>query len=61
MALALACVEIKHIQSHNGVFAADIFQADYTEKHQSQSLAGVGVHHQNTHAECAIQTIIYIA
>ena len=32
----LACAGIKHIHSNNGVFTADDFQTDSTEKYQSQ-------------------------
>ena len=34
----LAYAEIKHIHSDTGVFATDVFQADFSEKHQPQSL-----------------------
>ena len=57
----LACTEIKHIHSNSGVFTADVFQADCTEKHQSQNFSKVDAHHQNAHAEHAIQTITYMA
>ena len=52
----LACAEIKHY-SDNGVFTSDIFNDDCIAKHQSQSFSGIGAHHQNAHAEHAIQTI----
>ena len=42
------------------MIAADVFQANCAEKQQSPSFSGVGAHHQNAHAEHAIQTIIYI-
>ena len=61
MAWDLTCTEIKHICSNNGDFAADVFHSDCIKKYQSQSLSGVGAHHQNGHAECAIQTIMYMA
>ena len=57
----LACVEINHIRSDNGVFVADEFRNDCAEKHQSQSFSGVGAQHQNARAERAIQTIMYMA
>ena len=57
----LACAEIKHIHKNNGVFTADVFQVDCTEKHQSQRFSGICAYHQNAHAEHTIQTIMYIA
>ena len=56
----LASTEIKHIHNDNGVFVADVFHAHCTEKLQSRSCSGVGAHHQNAHAEHAIQTIMYM-
>ena len=41
----LACEEIKHIHSDNGVFTAYVFNDDCIEKHQSQSFSGVGAHY----------------
>ena len=55
-----ACTEIKHI-SYNGVFAAVVFHANCVEKHQSKSFSEIGAHHQDTHAEHAIQTSMYMA
>ena len=56
----LACAEIKHIHSDNGVFYTDVFHANYVEKYQSQSFSGVGAHYQSAHAEHN-QTIMYMA
>ena len=56
----LACTKIKHIHSCNSVISADALHEDCTEKHQSQSFSGLGAHHQNAHAEHAIQTIMYM-
>ena len=51
-----AQVEIKHIHSDNGVFAAEEFKEHCKAKHQEQSFSGVGAQHQNAKAERAIQT-----
>ncbi len=39
---------------------AEEFWRDCEEKQQSQLFSGVGAQHQNAHAECAIQTIMYM-
>ena len=39
----------------------DVFHADCNAKNQSQSFVVVGAHHQNVHAEHAIQTLMYMA
>ena len=57
----LACVEINHYRSDNGVFQAEEFKADCHDKNQKQSFSGVGAQHQNARAERAIQTIMYMA
>lgn len=57
----VACVEIKHLHSDNGVFTAEEFQADCKDKDQSQSFSGVGAQFQNAKAERAIQTIMWMA
>ena len=57
----MAAAEIKHLHSDNGVFTADMFRDDCKMKHQSQSFSGVGAKHQNSIAERAIQTIMYMA
>ena len=57
----MAAAEIKHLHSDNGVFTADMFRDDCKIKHQSQSFSGVGAKHQNSIAERAIQTIMYMA
>ncbi len=56
------CVcEVKHHHGDNGIFSAEEFWWDCKEKQQSQSFSGVSVQHQNARAECAIQTIMYMA
>ena len=56
-----AMVEIKQLHSDNGVFVADEFKQDCKEKKQKQSFSGVGAQHQNSKAERAIQTIMWMA
>ena len=56
------CVsEVKHYHGDNGIFSAEEFRRDCTEKGQTQSFSGVGAQHQNARAERAIQTIMYMA
>ena len=57
----MAAAKISHLHSDNEVFTADMFCEDCKSKHQSQSFSGVGAKHQNSLAERAIQTIIYMA
>ena len=57
----LACVEISHYRSDNGVFQAEEFKADFNYKNQKQSFSGVGAQHPNARAERATQTIMYMA
>ena len=57
----LACVEVEHYRSDNGVFIAEEFREACKDKQQSQSFSGVGAKHQNARAERAIQTIMYMA
>eukprot|EP00804_Cyclotella_cryptica_P001119 CCRYP_008393-RA/>CCRYP_008393-RA protein AED:0.39 eAED:0.39 QI:0/0/0/1/0/0/2/0/218 len=57
----MAATEIKHLHSDDGVFIVDMFHDDCRTKHQSQSFSGVGAKHQNSIAERAIQTIMYMA
>jgi hypothetical protein len=57
----MAAVEITHLHSDNGIFTADMFREDCKSKHQSQSFSGVGAKHQNSLAERAIQTVVYMA
>ncbi len=52
--------EIHHLHSDNGVFTADSFWQDCSNKKQSQSFSAVGSQHQNAQAECAIQSIMYM-
>ncbi len=57
----MAAAEISHLHSDNSIFTADMFHADCKMKNQTQSFLGVGAKHQNSLAERAIQTIIYMA
>ncbi len=57
----LACVEIKHYRSDNGVFTAEEFREECVKLNQGQSFSGVGAQHQNSRAERSIQTIMYMA
>jgi hypothetical protein len=53
--------KIKHCHGDNGIFSAEEYRQECLDKGQSQSLSGVGAQHQNACAECAIQTIMYMA
>ena len=55
-----ACAEINHSQQQ-WWFSADVFSEDCSEKHQIQGFSGVGAYHQISHAEHAIQIIMYLA
>ncbi len=56
------CVcEVKNYHGDNGIISAEEFWCDCKEKQQSQSFSGIGSQHQNAHAKCAIQTIMYMA
>jgi transposase InsO family protein len=56
-----AFVEIKHFNGDNGIFSSEEYRAGCADKMQSQSFSGVGAQHQNSKAERAIQTIMYMA
>jgi hypothetical protein len=56
-----AYVDIKHFHGVNGIFSSEEYRQDCTDKMQSQSFLGVGAQHQNSIAEQAIQTIMYMA
>jgi hypothetical protein len=56
------CVyEAKNYHGDNGIFFAEKYCCDCTEKGQTQSFSGVGAQHQSAHAEWAIQMIMYMA
>lgn len=55
------CVCVKHYHSDNGTFISETFKDACKEEKQNQSFSGVRVQHQNAEAECAIQTIMYMA
>jgi len=57
----LACIEVKHYRSDNGVFDSELFREECDSKDQTQSFSGVGTQHQNARAEHLIQTIMYMA
>ena len=57
-----ACVEVKHFHGNNGIFSSEEYRLDCSKKKkQLQSFLGVGAQHQNSKAERAIQTIMYMA
>ncbi len=56
-----ACIEVKHFHGDNCIFSSEEYHLECSKKKQSQSFLGVGVQHQNSKAEQAIQTIIYMA
>ena len=57
----VACAEVKHFHGDNGIFSSEEYRLECSEKRQSQSFSGVGAQHQNSKAERAIQTIMYMA
>ena len=57
----IACVEVKHYHGDDGIFSSKTYREECSEKMQSQSFSGVGAQHQNSKAERAIQTIMYMA
>jgi hypothetical protein len=57
----IACVKVKHFHGDNGIFSSEEYRLECSEKKQLQSFSGVGAQHQNSKAEQAIQTIMYMA
>ncbi len=57
----IACVEVKHYHGDNGIFSSEAYHKECSKKIQLQSFSGVGAQHQNSKAEGAIQTIMYMA
>jgi hypothetical protein len=57
----MAYAKVKYYHGDNGIFSAEEYCQEYINKEQTQSISGVGAHHQNAWAKCAIQTIMYIA
>ena len=57
----IACAEVKQYHGDNGIFKEEEYRQECAEKMQSQSFSGVGAQHQNSKAERAIQTIMYMA
>jgi hypothetical protein len=53
--------KVKHYHGDNGIFSAEEFWQDCDKKQQSQSFSGLCTQHQNTRAERAIQTVMYMA
>jgi hypothetical protein len=51
----------KNYHGNNGIFSAEEYHHDCTEKGQTQSSSGVSAQHQNICDERAIQTIMYMA
>jgi hypothetical protein len=56
----IACIEVKHFHGNNGIFSLKEYHLECSEKKQLQSFSGVGAQHQNSKAEQAIQTIMYM-
>ena len=56
----IACVDVKHFHGDNGIFSSKEYRQNCSEKKQLQSFSGVGAQHQNSKAERAIQTIMYM-
>jgi hypothetical protein len=57
----MAYAKVKHYLVDNGIFSAEEYCQECMDKGQTQSFSGVGAQHQNAWAECAIQTIMYMA
>ncbi len=57
----IACVKIKHYHCDNCIFSSKTYCKECFKKMQSKSFLGVGAQHQNSKAEQAIQTIMYMA
>jgi transposase InsO family protein len=51
----IACIEVKHFHGNNGIFSSEEYRLECSERKQLQSFSGVGVQHQNSKAEQAIQ------
>ena len=54
-------IKVKAYHANNGIFTSAAFLQELEKEEQSISVSGVGAHHQNPHAEQAIQTVVYIA
>ncbi len=52
---------MKHFHGDNGILSSEEYHLECSKKKQLQSFSGVGVQHQNSKAERAIQTIMYMA
>jgi hypothetical protein len=57
----IACVEVKHYHGDNGIFSSEAYHKECSKKMQLQSFSGIGAQHQNSKAEEATQTIMYMA
>lgn len=57
----LSTCKVTHYHSDNGVFTSQCFRDSCVQGGQSQSFSGVNAQFQNTEAERAIQTIVYMA
>ena len=55
-----ARLHVKHYHSDNGVFNTEMFTENCKEGGQTQSFSGVGAQYQNSEAQRAIQTMVYI-
>ncbi len=57
----IACVKVKHYHGDNDIFSSEAYCKECSEKMLFQSFSGMGAQHQNSKAEQAIQTIMYMA
>jgi hypothetical protein len=51
---------MKHFHGNNGIFSSEEYRLECSKKKQLPSFLGVGAQHQNSKAERAIQTIMYM-
>ena len=54
-------INVKHYHTDNGIFTKTKFMQEIESNNQIISSCGVGAHHQNSHAERAIRTVLTIA
>ena len=55
------CVEVKNFHGNIGIFSSEEYHLECSEKKQSQSFSVVRAQHQNSKAEQAIETTMYMA
>ena len=49
---------IKHYRTDNGIFTKTVFMKEIENNNQITSPCGAGAHHQNSHGERAIRTVL---